>query len=102
MELEELLKPESSDDGFHDDRDTAGQSGVPTELGTEQSGVPTVEEADEPVFEDPEDFQPSLEEELRARTMQEALHARASQAVASASASGGYQDEADFDNESDL
>eukprot|EP00971_Amphidinium_carterae_P337677 6474602-Amphidinium_carterae.1 len=66
MELGDLLKLESSEEGFHDDRDAAAPSGVPTELGAEQSGVPTVEEADEPVFEDPEDFQPSLEEELRA------------------------------------
>eukprot|EP00971_Amphidinium_carterae_P073241 1448122-Amphidinium_carterae.2 len=102
MELEELLKAESSDEGFQDDRDAADQSGVPTELGAEQTGEPTVDEEDEPIFEDAEDFQPSLEEELRARDMQAELHARASQAVASASASGGREDDVDFDQESDL
>eukprot|EP00971_Amphidinium_carterae_P104706 2073643-Amphidinium_carterae.1 len=102
-ELEDRLKQEPLEEGFRDDRDSAEQSGVPTELDREQSGVPTratVEEMEEPAFHDPEDFQPSLEEELRAQKMQ-ALHERASQAVASASA-GDYQEEADFDNDSDL
>eukprot|EP00971_Amphidinium_carterae_P167047 3310286-Amphidinium_carterae.1 len=93
LELEELLKLESSEEGLQDDRDAAEQSGVPTELVSEPSGVPTVEEAEEPVFEDAEEFQPSLEEEL---------HSRALQAVADASATGDNQQEADFDNESDL
>eukprot|EP00971_Amphidinium_carterae_P079908 1581046-Amphidinium_carterae.1 len=55
--------------------------------------VPTVEVAEEPVFEDAEEYQPSLAEEL---------HSRALQAVAAAADSGDYQQEADFDNESDL
>eukprot|EP00971_Amphidinium_carterae_P342734 6482146-Amphidinium_carterae.1 len=94
-ELEELLKAESSEEGFHDSRDAADQTGVPPEDATDRSGAPAVEEAEVQPFEDVEEYQPSLEEEL---------HARAAQAVASerASASGGLEDEADFDNDSDL
>eukprot|EP00971_Amphidinium_carterae_P057593 1139008-Amphidinium_carterae.1 len=93
-EMAELLKDESSDEGFHDSRDEAAQSGLPVEVASDVSGVPTVQEAD-PHFEDVEEFQPSLEDELLLR---------AQQAVATekASASDKMQEEADFDVESDL
>eukprot|EP00971_Amphidinium_carterae_P323011 6419605-Amphidinium_carterae.1 len=41
LELEELLKLETSDEGFQDDRDAAEKSGVPTERASSPSGVPT-------------------------------------------------------------
>eukprot|EP00971_Amphidinium_carterae_P092028 1822044-Amphidinium_carterae.1 len=39
LELEELLKLESSEEGFHDDRDAADKSGVPTEQASSPSRV---------------------------------------------------------------
>eukprot|EP00971_Amphidinium_carterae_P007380 146535-Amphidinium_carterae.1 len=68
-ELEDL-KEESSEDGFHDPRDAADQAGEPLEEVTVGSGAPTVEEAEVQPFEEVEDYQPSLEEELLARAAQ--------------------------------
>eukprot|EP00971_Amphidinium_carterae_P250205 4966797-Amphidinium_carterae.1 len=94
-EMADLLKEESSEEGFHDSRDEVEQPGLPVDVATDVSGVPTVEEAEAQAFEDVEEFRPSLEDELLSR---------AQQAVASerASASDRIQDEADFDNDSDL
>eukprot|EP00971_Amphidinium_carterae_P220492 4377156-Amphidinium_carterae.1 len=94
-EMADLLKEESSEEGFHDSRDEVEHPGLPVDVATDVSGAPTVEEADPQNFEDVEEFQPSLEDELLLR---------AQMAVASerASASDRIQDEADFDNDSDL
>eukprot|EP00971_Amphidinium_carterae_P164588 3263037-Amphidinium_carterae.3 len=93
--MADLLKEESSEEGFHDSRDEVEQPGLPVDVATDASGAPTVEEADPQDFEDVEEFQPSLEDELL-------LRAQRAVATERASASDRIQDEADYDNDSDL
>eukprot|EP00971_Amphidinium_carterae_P022081 435661-Amphidinium_carterae.1 len=76
--MDEYLKEESSEEGFHDSRDDADQAGGPLEDTTVRSGAPTVEEAEVQPFEDVEEYQLSLEEELLARAAQAVASERAS------------------------
>eukprot|EP00971_Amphidinium_carterae_P175771 3484268-Amphidinium_carterae.1 len=62
--MSDLLKDESSEEGFHDSRDDERTPGLPVDVATDVSGVPTVEEAEPQIFVDVEEFQPSLEDEL--------------------------------------
>eukprot|EP00971_Amphidinium_carterae_P316885 6299493-Amphidinium_carterae.4 len=84
-DIEAELKAETSDEGFHDPRDEVEQSGAPTAL----AGEP-------PVFEDAEEYQPSLQEELLQRAAQAVASERKSPSPSP------YRDEADFDEDSDL
>eukprot|EP00971_Amphidinium_carterae_P347720 6489857-Amphidinium_carterae.1 len=85
QELEDELKAEDSEDGFHDPRDDAEESGQPTN----QPGEP----AD---FEDVQEYQPSLQEELMDRAAAAVARERESTPHST------HRDEADYDNDSDL
>eukprot|EP00971_Amphidinium_carterae_P300321 5967044-Amphidinium_carterae.1 len=83
-ELDEVLKAEDSEEGFHDPRDDVDEHAHP-----ERPGVP----AD---FEDVQEYQPSLQAEL----MERAAAALAKEKAGAPSSP--YRDEADYDNDSDL
>eukprot|EP00971_Amphidinium_carterae_P181873 3608978-Amphidinium_carterae.1 len=85
QELDQELQTEESDEGFHDPRDDADESGKPT-------GPP----GEPATFEDVEEYQPSLQDELMQRAAEAVAREKASPS------NSPLRDEADYDNDSDL